>query len=87
MNPEIGFLIIFRASYFTESNVTPHGDFRSKASLVGSLFYLNRKLSNAILLQAKAEADKRAKMMSQLDDEFGVGDIVSDKLKEDSKNK
>lgn len=34
-------------------------------------------------IQAKAEADKRAKMMSDLDDEFGVADIVQDKLKKD----
>ena len=31
----------------------------------------------------KAEAEKRAKMMSELDDEFGVGEIVTDKIKQD----
>lgn len=35
------------------------------------------------IIKAKAEADKRAKMMSDLDDEFGVADIVQDKLKKD----
>jgi len=33
--------------------------------------------------QAKEEAEKRAKMMSELDDEFGVGDLVSEKLTAD----
>jgi len=34
-------------------------------------------------VDAKAEAEKRAKMMSELDDEFGVGEIVTDKIKQD----
>jgi len=34
-------------------------------------------------VEAKAEAEKRAKTMSELDDEFGVGEIVQEKLKQD----
>jgi len=34
-------------------------------------------------VEAKKEADKRAKMMSELDDEFGVADIVKEKIAQD----
>ena len=34
-------------------------------------------------MQAKKEADKLAKQMEELDDEFGVGELVSEKLKKD----
>ena len=34
-------------------------------------------------VKAKKEAEKRAKLMSELDDEFGVADIVKEKIKQD----
>ena len=46
-------------------------------------------LKNKILfqVQAKKEAEKRAKTMAELDDEFGVGDLVQEKLKQDQKSR
>jgi len=38
-------------------------------------------------VDAKKEAEKRAKAMAELDDEFGVGDLVTQKLKEDRSSK
>ena len=39
------------------------------------------------IIQAKEEADKRAKELLELDDEFGVGELVTEKLKQDQGSK
>jgi hypothetical protein len=40
-------------------------------------------LTVVCFVQAKKEAEKLAKQMEELDDEFGVADLVTEKLKKD----